>query len=124
MSKRRMARLACPQAKRNVPPPCAPLPVPLASLTGVAASNNYWSVYRGDLVRHNTVGPEGRRVTVVVRKEEEARTVHENGCFGLLVESGGWVDQARVEMEDWVPGAENITEVSFLMELNDYFIDG
>ena len=68
-------------------------------------------------MRHNTVGPEGRRVTVVVKKEEEARTVHENGCFGLLVEGGGWVDQARVEMEDWVPGAENISEVSFLMEL-------
>jgi len=104
MSKRRMAGLACPQAKKNAPPPCAPLPVPLASLTGVPASNNYWSVYRGKLVRHELTGPEGRKVTVVIEKEGEARTIYENGSFGLLVEGCKWVDQARVELEDWTPG--------------------
>jgi len=120
MSKRRMAGLACPQAKRNAPPPCAPLPVPLATLTGVPASNNYWSVYRGKLVRHNTIGPEGRRVTVLIENEGEARTIQENGCFGLLVEGGGWVDQARVELEDWGPGADNTSQDAENEDENDY----
>jgi len=106
MSKRVAAPLTNPQAKRNAPLPLAPLPVPLSSLTGVPASNNYWAVYRGRLVRHEIMGPEGRRFTVVIEKEGEARTLNGNGCFGLLVEGGKWVDQARVVMEDWVPGCE------------------
>jgi hypothetical protein len=61
-------------------------------------------VYRGRLVRHKVMGPEGRRVTVVIEEEGEARTLYGNGCFGLLVERGQWVDQARVVMEDWLPG--------------------
>ena len=115
MSKRSMAPLTCPQAKRNPPSPYSPLPVPLASLTGVPASNNYWAVYRGRLVRHKTMGPEGRRATVVVEREGEARAIHENGCFGLLVEGGEWLDQARVVLEDWVPGCD--MKVGFLMLL-------
>jgi len=106
MPKRSMAPLTCPQAKKNAPSPMAPLPIPLSSLTGVPASNNYWAVYRGRLVRHTTMGPEGRKVTVVVEKEGEGRAVYENGCFGLLVEGGCWVDQARVVLEDWAPGGD------------------
>ena len=60
MPKRSMAPLTFPQAKRNAPSPMSPLPVPLSSLTGVPASNNYWAVYRGKLVRHNNKGAEGR----------------------------------------------------------------
>lgn len=111
MSKRSMAPLTCPQAKRNVPNPMAPLPVPLSTLTGVPASNNYWAVYRGRLVKHKTLGPEGRKITVVIENEGQARAVYENGSFGMLVEGEEWVDQARVVLEDWVPGSENIVKV-------------
>jgi len=101
-----MTPLALPQPKRNPPPPKSPLPVPLGSLTGVPASNNYWSVYRGHLVGHDTRGPEGREVTVVIEKEEEATAVYENGFFGMLVEGNTWHDHARVVLEDWQPGSD------------------
>ena len=38
--------------------------------------------------------------------EGEARAVHENGCFGLLVKGGCWVDEARVVLDDWAPGGD------------------
>jgi len=62
------------------------------------------------LVKHKTLGPEGRKITVVIENEGQARAVYENGSFGMLVEGEEWVDQARVVLEDWVPGSENIVK--------------
>lgn len=102
--------LAAPQPKRRragAPGPGQPLPVPLASLTGVEASNTLWAVYRGHLrVRaQGEVGPQGRGASVVVTAREEVAALQVHGVFGVVVR-GRWEDQARLLVEEWRPGEE------------------
>jgi hypothetical protein len=79
--------------------------VPLASLSGEAATNRLWAVYRGRLVLHRGLGPAGRAATVLVPARPEAEALQLHGCFGIEVEEE-WQDPARIVMEDWRPGEE------------------
>ena len=110
--------VAAPQPKRRragMPGPGQPLPVPLASLTGVEASNTLWAVYRGRLQvqagmgeregGHGEVGPQGRAASVVVTAREEVEALQLHGVFGAVVR-GRWEDQARLLVEEWRPGEE------------------
>jgi len=100
--------LPLPQGKRRnpgQPGPGQPLPVPLASLTGLEASNDVWSVYHGTLVRHTGLGPEGRLATVKIENRDHIQALQTHGMFGLVVEED-WVDNARMVMEEWRPGED------------------
>lgn len=108
--------LPLPQAKRRhpcQPGPGQPLPVPLASLTSLEASNDVWAVYHGTLVSHTHTGaglpPEGRLHTVKVENREHIQALQTHGMFGLVVE-GDWVDNARIVMEQWKPGEDSEDE--------------
>ena len=82
----------------------SPFPVPVGSLTGVEPSNNYWSVYRGDLQLQARPG-------VLVTSPAQVTAIHSNGAFGEVLVPRRLEDLARPVISDWTPGCDNV-EVS------------
>ena len=105
MKRRLCAPLSQPQMKRrpghDLGISGSPLPVPVASLTGVPASNSLWSVYHGSLVTL-----EAGRHRVEVSDPGQARAVYNNGYFGDLVTRGRPQEKARPVLEAWSPSLE------------------
>ena len=106
MKRRHCAPLSEPHVKRRPADLGAasgsPLPVPIASLTGVPASNSLWSVYHGSLVTL-----EAGRHRVEVSDYSQARAIYNNGYFGDLVTGGKTEDKARPVLEAWSPSLDN-----------------
>ena len=104
MKRRHCAPLSEPQMKRRSGHGDlgSPLPVPVASLTGVPASNSLWSVYHGDLVTL-----EAGRHRVEVSDPDQARDIYNNGYFGDLITGGRLEDKARPVLEAWSPSLDN-----------------
>ena len=105
MKRRLCAPLSRPQIKRRPGNDLAvsgcPLPVPVASLTGVPASNCLWSVYHG-----RRVTSEAGRHWVEISDPDQARAVYNNGYFGDLVVKGRTEDKARPVLESWSPSLD------------------
>ena len=70
--------------------------MPMTTVGGVPASNNYWSVYTGEVTSR-----------VVIRDQAEARVVYNNGFFGDLVVGDKMEDKLRTVIEDWAPSLDN-----------------
>ena len=104
MKRRIRASLSVPQEKKRGHDSVrgGPVPVPVTTLTGVPASNNYWSVYTGHLV---TCGEDNTRV--VIRDPAEARVVYNNGFFGDLVVGDKMEVKLRTVIDDWSPSLDN-----------------
>ena len=105
MKRRLCSPLSRPQIKRRPGHDLAvsgcPLPVPVASLTGVPASNCLWSVYHG-----RRVTSEAGRHRVEISDPDQARAVYNNGYFGDLVVKGRTEDKARPVLESWSPSLD------------------
>ena len=105
MKRRHCAPLSEPQVKRrpghDLRVTGSPLPVPVASLTGVPASNSLWAVYYGSLVTM-----EAGRHRVEVSEPGQARAIYNNGYFGDLVTRGRPEDKARPVLEAWSPSLD------------------
>ena len=103
MKRRHCSPLSVPQEKKRSAGHVAgsPFPVPVATLTGVPASNNYWSVYHGTVSKI-----DDSQHRVIVKDAAESRTLYRHGYFGELVSDGRVEDKTRLVMEDWTPGLD------------------
>jgi len=106
MKRKLSAPLSAPHIKRrhSAQPEMlgSPFPVPVATLTGLEASNNCWSVYRGE-VSEVREGTKDGRPGVRISQPAQVTALFSNGTFGQLLVNGRLEDQARPVLEDWTP---------------------
>ena len=64
-----------------------PLPIPIATLTDVKASDSIWRFYHGKLLDSNQDGGakiNGNEIVMIVQDPQEAKYIYELGFFGLF----------------------------------------
>ena len=103
MKRRLSAPLSAPNMKKRAAQDKlgSPFPVPVATLTGLEASNDCWVVMRGELVTHLS------RPGVRVSRSDQVKALHRNGTFGEVLVNSQLEDQARPVLQDWSPDSHS-----------------